>query len=146
MTGSKQNINILSSPDGAEIKIYDSSNIMVLTSTTPTTVSLNKGKGFFSGASYRVEITKPGFDKVTVNLSPNVNGWYIAGNILLGGLIGWLIVDPATGGMWTLTPDNINQSLRQQVSLLNNNEGLMIVLKEQMRSEVFEQLKTVKIN
>lgn len=32
-----------------------------------------------------------------------MNGWYI-GNLLFGGIIGLLIVDPATGAMWTLIP------------------------------------------
>jgi hypothetical protein len=30
-----------------------------------------------------------------------MDGWYI-GNILFGGVIGFLIVDPATGAMWKL--------------------------------------------
>jgi len=39
-----------------------------------------------------------------------VNGWYF-GNILLGGLIGMLIVDPATGAMYRLDSDYINETL-----------------------------------
>ena len=30
-----------------------------------------------------------------------MDGWYI-GHILFGGLIGFLIIDPATGSMWKL--------------------------------------------
>lgn len=30
--------------------------------------------------------------------------WYAVGNLFIGGLVGWLIVDPATGAMWTLDP------------------------------------------
>jgi len=40
-----------------------------------------------------------------------VGGWYIAGNILVGGLIGWFIVDPITGAMWNLEPENVEMAL-----------------------------------
>ena len=36
-----------------------------------------------------------------LSMSARLNAWYW-GNILFGGLIGWLIVDPATGAMWKL--------------------------------------------
>ena len=39
------------------------------------------------------------------------DGWYIGGNILVGGLIGWFIVDPLTGAMYTL-PKEVNADLR----------------------------------
>jgi hypothetical protein len=38
----------------------------------------------------------------SVPLTAKINGWYF-GNLLFGGIIvGMLIVDPATGAMWTL--------------------------------------------
>jgi len=40
---------------------------------------------------------------------PSISGWYW-GNILFGGLIGMLIVDPITGAMYKL-PKNTNVSL-----------------------------------
>ncbi len=39
-----------------------------------------------------------------------MNGWY-AGNIVFGGLIGILIVDPATGAMWDIKENNIVMDL-----------------------------------
>ena len=36
---------------------------------------------------------------MVLEITPDFNGWYI-GNILFGGLIGMIIVDPATGDMW----------------------------------------------
>jgi hypothetical protein len=36
-----------------------------------------------------------------------VNGWYV-GNVILGGMIDLLVVNPATGAMWTLTPKDLN--------------------------------------
>jgi hypothetical protein len=43
-------------------------------------------------------------------LDSTLSGWYF-GNILIGGLIGLLIVDPLTGAMYDLEPENIEQSL-----------------------------------
>jgi len=72
---------------------------------TPTTVTLKSGAGFFRTARYKVEYTKPGFAPATSYISANLNGWY-AGNIVFGGLIGILIVDPATGAMFRLPSEH----------------------------------------
>lgn len=45
----------------------------------------------------------------------DATAWYIGGNLLFGGLIGWLIVDPASGAMWHFDPE--------QVSVLLNPKG-----------------------
>jgi hypothetical protein len=45
-----------------------------------------------------------------------INGWYV-GNIVFGGLIGWLIVDPLTGAMWTLNTEHVNSFLAETVAL-----------------------------
>ena len=46
-----------------------------------------------------------------------LNGWYI-GNVVFGGLIGLLIVDPETGAMWRLDENPIG------VEYLDTNIGL----------------------
>ena len=48
-----------------------------------------------------VEVSKEGFEKKTIQIESKTNGWYI-GNLLFGSLIGFLIIDPLTGAMWTL--------------------------------------------
>lgn len=68
---------------------------------TPTTITLPAGDGYFSSASYSIEFQKEGYYKSTSTLGSSMDGWYI-GNILFGGLIGFLIVDPLTGAMWKL--------------------------------------------
>jgi hypothetical protein len=47
----------------------------------------------------KLTLEKEGYDKEEVNIEGDANAWYIAGNLVFGGLIGWLIVDPATGAM-----------------------------------------------
>jgi hypothetical protein len=72
----------------------------------------------------------------------------LAGNFLFGGLIGWIIVDPISGAMWTLKPENINADLRQSLSFNDNGnvEGIYVVLKEQIPTDIFDTLELVRVN
>jgi len=147
--GTDQNVKISSSPDGASVVIYDSHGAVVSNSSTPTVANLKRGDGFFKGATYRVEITKSGYETQTVQITSSMNGGsYLIGNFFLGGFLGWVIVDPMTGGMWSLKPKNINTSLRQSLSLKNDesDEGIYIVLKEQIPEDIFNTLDLVKID
>ncbi len=65
------------------------------------TVTLETSNGFFTKAKYNVEASKTGYETSKTEIAAGVNGWYF-GNILFGGVIGMLIVDPATGAMWKL--------------------------------------------
>jgi hypothetical protein len=116
-------LSLKSTPDQASIIIEDETGTKVFEGKTPTNVPLEKKKGFFSGKSYSVKISKPGFADRIVNVGTNVNGWYIGGNLIFGGLIGWLIVDPATGAMWTLNTNDINVTLEPSKQSINSNDG-----------------------
>jgi hypothetical protein len=134
INGSTQEVAISSQPSGAAVRIYDQVNSEVWSSTTPGSAVLNRGNGFFSGSSYRVEISKEGFQTEIVQLTSRLNGWYMGGNLLLGGLIGWLIVDPLTGAMWVLSPDSVNARLSEAsvgMPALTAN-GLVVVLKQEI--------------
>lgn len=100
-----------STPTGASFVVVNRSGQKVQSGVTPSTVTLKSSAGFFKGETYTVELTKAGFSPKTYTLTSSVDGWYF-GNILLGGLIGMLIVDPATGAMYSL-PDRIDVSLDQ---------------------------------
>jgi hypothetical protein len=106
-----QILNISSSPQRANIVIRDKHNKTIYQGVTPTTVSLEKGDGYFSGQRYQVTMYGIQDNKETVTVDTYPNMWYIFGNIIFGGLIGWLIVDPATGAMWELYPDKVHASL-----------------------------------
>ncbi|MDR2588536.1 MAG: hypothetical protein LBC67_03830 [Spirochaetales bacterium] len=148
MSGSRQDVRISSSPENANVVIYDKHNMQVWDGSTPIVANLKRGAGYFSGASYRVEITKKGYEKQTVEISSGLSGWYLAGNIVFGGLIGWIIVDPASGAMWTLEPENVSADLRQSLSFHDNvnDEGIYVVLKEQIPTDTFDSLKLIKVN
>jgi hypothetical protein len=66
--------------------------------------------------------------------------------LFFGGWIGWLIVDPISGGMWKLSPKEISPSLKQEISFLGNEDGLMVILKEALPEGVFEALALERIN
>jgi hypothetical protein len=52
-----------------------------------------------------------GYTDKNITINTKVNGWYIAGNIIFGGLIGWIVVDPLTGAMWTLDTNKLNVTM-----------------------------------
>ena len=107
-----QSVSLNSSPNGARITITDEAGMSAFSGTTPTTVTLNKHNGqYFGGKHYTIKIEKNGYQSQSLVLNAHVNGWYIAGNFLFGGFIGWLIVDPFNGGMYTLAPEAINANL-----------------------------------
>ena len=107
---SPETLNIRSTPDQADVTITDETGVEVFKGKTPTTVTLSKKKGYFSGKKYNVKICKEGCSDRYVTVDTKLTGWYF-GNLIFGGLIGILIVDPATGGMWTLDTNEINTTL-----------------------------------
>ncbi len=78
---------------------------------TPTTVVLKAGDGYFKKSVYNVIFyNKNGEKAKEIRLEASIDGWYV-GNIIFGGLIGILIVDPLTGAMWKL-PKEVSVDLQ----------------------------------
>lgn len=98
------------SPIGAAISITNKKGIEVYKGATPAALTLKSGAGFFVKESYKVKISMTGYEEKIIPLECKVNGWY-AGNILVGGIIGLLIIDPATGAMYKLSTDAIHEVL-----------------------------------
>lgn len=117
---------------------------VVSVQTTPCTVALKPKAGYFKGQAYRVAIELPGHAPATIELKPTMSGWFL-GNIVFGGVIGLLIVDPATGAMWNLTPDKIEQPLSPlQAAMIRSGEGFVVMLPEQLTTG--EKTAMVRIN
>ena len=91
-------VTINSTPSSANISITDKKGREIFTGNTPAIVKLKAGAGFFSNAEYQVKFSSQGFMDKIVPITATLDGWYF-GNILIGGLIGMLIVDPATGAI-----------------------------------------------
>ncbi|WP_437888345.1 hypothetical protein [Phytobacter sp. V91] len=107
-----QLVQVNSTPSGADFQIKDDSGKLVAQGKTPQGVSLLKSDGsYFGKKNYQITFTKDNSQPVTLPIKANANGWYIGGNIVFGGLIGWLLVDPFNGGMYTLKPKEANATL-----------------------------------
>lgn len=109
MSGSTQQVTVNSFPAGAEFLIKDKSGKSVQQGTTPSTVVLKRGNGYFDGQDYSIDFSAPGHQPQTYPLHSSVNKWYF-GNLVFGGTIGTFIVDPLTGAMWSF-PADVNVSL-----------------------------------
>jgi hypothetical protein len=107
---SKYPVSIDSTPRGADITITNRRGDQVYSGKTPTLVKLKSGAGFFTNAKYAIKISKDGFTTKTVELRATLNGWYL-GNLVFGGLLGLLIVDPASGAMYKLKQLDVNETL-----------------------------------
>jgi hypothetical protein len=96
--GGSQDVSITSDPSGATVEI-DGTEV----GDTPVTRSLDRG------SQHTVAISMDGYETEQVSIQKSVDGW-VAGNILFGGLIG-LAVDASTGGMYKLSPTQVQQTL-----------------------------------
>ena len=105
-------VSIDSKPEGVHVSIINKSGKEVFTGKTPLVTKLKSGSGFFTKESYTVVMTYNGIEKRTINLECSVNGWYF-GNLLIGGLIGMLIVDPATGAMFKLDRNEVYEVFKE---------------------------------
>lgn len=98
---SRYPVAISSAPPGASFEIADKNGVVMHSGNTPSTVMLKSGKGYFTGQTYTLRFKKEGYPDKTIELDSSLSGWYW-GNILIGGLVGMLIVDPLTGAMYKL--------------------------------------------
>lgn len=102
LRGTTDVLVVESDPPGARVTVSNG-----LTGSTPGTFTLRR-KG-----NYVVTIAKDGYEPVTVNVTHKVVGAGsagMAGNILLGGLIG-AAVDAGSGAMYDLVPNPVRVNL-----------------------------------
>ncbi|MFC0708435.1 hypothetical protein [Azorhizophilus paspali] len=102
-------VAISSFPPGANYKITNQAGESIMSGVTPDQPTLKSSAGYFDGERYEVEFTKDGYESETEVLDSGIDGWYWW-NILIGGLIGMLIVDPITGAMYDL-PEKVHAHL-----------------------------------
>jgi len=139
-----QLVPISSTPSDATILITDEKGTEVYKGKTPTSVTLQKSDGsYWGGKNFTVTISKEGFTTQTIPITSSANGWYIGGNIIFGGLIGWFIVDPLNGGMYTLSPEQITSSLGEQTTHNNSaaDGSISIVLIQDVPIALLDKMK-----
>ncbi len=111
VSSSSRNITITTEPDQAKLEIVNvKENISILKANTPHTLNMDASAGFFQPAEFQIKLSKDGYIPQDKQLNAKVNGWYF-GNVVFGGLLGILIVDPATGAMWKFYDDKFNVKL-----------------------------------
>ena len=141
-----QLVPISSTPSEATIIITDERGMQLFKGLTPTSVTLQKSDGSYWGKkSFTIEISKDGYEKQVIPITARANGWYIGGNIIFGGLIGWFIVDPFNGGMYTLSPEQITSTLGDKVAHNNTatDGSIAIVLLQDVPPSLRDQMKRV---
>ncbi|WP_200975204.1 hypothetical protein [Echinicola sp. 20G] len=122
-------ISINSTPMGAKISITDKKGTEIYTGKTPANIKLKASNGYFSRARYIVKFDQPGYATKTVPVEYKLDGWYF-GNILIGGLVGMLIIDPATGAMYKLETEFLNETLERNTANLEQEELKVFTMDE----------------
>ena len=106
---SKYQVQVTSTPPGAGFEIKDRYGKSIYNGITPQTVKLDAGAKYFRGQHYYITYQKDGYNTGTSEVDSGIDGWYWP-NILIGGVLGMLIVDPLTGAMYDL-PSNTSATL-----------------------------------
>lgn len=139
--GTTQSVTLSSAPDGATATVTNRAGLPVHSGPTPVTLQLSRGAGYFKAESYTVTFSKEGFVPKVVQLDARVSGWYIA-NILLGGAVGMLAVDPATGAMYTF-PSTLAGALEPQAKTATSSApgALTVVSTDTLTAEQMKQAR-----
>lgn len=132
-------LTVNSNPEGANILIVDENGKKMYSGTTPSTLSLVAGESYFHAKTYTITFSKPGYADQYATVKSTFSGWYF-GNILFGGIIGLLIVDPISGKMWKLPTDNVTMDLSQKLAMSQKNPTLKIMTLSQIPENIRKKL------
>ncbi|WP_243348324.1 hypothetical protein [Parabacteroides sp. FAFU027] len=134
-------LSINSTPAGAKVEILNRKGVPVFNGVTPANTTLSSGAGFFTPASYTIKLNMDGYAQKVIPVKCTLNGWYV-GNVIFGGLIGLLIVDPATGAMYRLDAEYINETLDKNT--VDNKPELKILDVNHITPEMKAHLVSLK--
>lgn len=100
VSSSIYDVELASKVQGATVEVIKDGE-QVFRGISPAFASLPANNGYFSRAKYEVVFTKDNYKK-SISLNAGIDPWYF-GNIVFGGIIGFVAVDPLTGAMWKLS-------------------------------------------
>ena len=138
--GGTKAVKMTSSPSGVNFTIIDEKGEIIHKGHTPQLVNLKTGKSFGT-KKYTVAFHRDGHPSREEILKSRLNHWYW-GNIIFGGLIGMLIVDPATGAMWTL-PEEFEVDLASTPAITGDHQSLQhirVVSKDEIPTHLLDSL------
>lgn len=99
MHGTRQSVGIASNPTDASVWVDRN-----FVGSTPIIVDMSRKD------NHIVRLELEGYQPYEINFSRQLSGW-VFGNIVFGGFIG-LAVDAVSGGIYMLTPDQVQAELR----------------------------------
>ncbi len=127
-----------STPSKMAYRVIDNSGAVISEGFTPATTTMNRSAGYFRPGKYTIEISKKGRVVGKETVTASLNGWYF-GNIVIGGLIGLVIVDPLSGAMYRM-PESVVVNTGSIASASEPAQTLQIVdistLTSQQRSKL----------
>jgi hypothetical protein len=97
--GGREDLTIASEPSGAKVVVDGAER-----GVTPLTVNLERKQ------PHRVLVSKEGYEESQSPVASKLS-WWIAGNVVFGGIIGFL-VDALSGGGYTIEPDKLTITLQ----------------------------------
>ena len=122
MCSDHKTISILSDPPGADFEVENRLGVVIIKDTTPQTITLKRGGGWFKQEGYLISFEKEGYEPLTATVDQGLEtGWYLGGNFVFGSFIGWLIIDPLTGAMWNI--EDVKVKLTPS-TVVNTSEGV----------------------
>jgi len=100
---SEKTVNVSSEPSGMRFEIVAATGRVITQGITPMNVTLKRGRGYFQAGDYTARFSGYGYEPIAVPVRQGFEtGWYFGGNLIFGGVIGLLFVDPLTGAMWDI--------------------------------------------
>lgn len=130
MHGSKQNIGFSSAPTGATIWVNNQTF-----GITPAIVDLSRKD------NHVVRIELDNYQPYEATITRSVSGW-VWGNIVFGGLIG-LAVDAISGGLYKLSPEQVEAQLAVSTAEVVNENGSLFVVVVLEPSPNWEEIGTL---
>ena len=97
--GGNEELNVSSEPAGAKVVIDGTER-----GVTPLATKVERKK------DHAVVLTKEGFEENQSRVESHLS-WWVAGNVILGGLVG-ILVDVLSGGGYTIEPDAVAGTLK----------------------------------
>ena len=140
---SRYAVPLNSDPSEANVRVVNEIGQEVFNGKTPTMVQLESGKAYFDRQHYVATFTKDGHLQSTRNINAAIQPWYW-GNFLLGGVIGFLIIDPLTGDMFKIDESPIMTYLQKSPILIPSPTPSPAIDQLITSSTITEQLRDLK--
>lgn len=116
MHGTSQDVGISSSPTNAKVTVDK-----IAQGQTPVVAKLSRKD------NHIVRLEMDGYAPAEMTLTRGVSGW-VWGNVVFGGLVG-LAVDAVSGGLYKLTPEQLQGTLaKQSASIAPTKDGVYVVM------------------